>query len=46
MKIAAHNRECYKGTNGLTKANLKEYDTDEEDDRDFDYEDDYYDSRW
>ena len=46
LKIAAHNRECYKGTNGLTKANLKEYDTDEETDRDFDYEDDDYDSRW
>ena len=42
LRIAAHNRACYKGTNGLTKANLKEYDTDDETDRDFDYGDDYF----
>ena len=39
LRIAAHNRACYKGKQGLTKDDLLEYDTDE--DTEYEYDSDY-----
>jgi len=39
LRIAENNRACYKGTGGLTKDDILEYDTDE--DTDCDYDSDY-----